>query len=131
MESTNENSVPALPKVALVTVITVAVVSCLAIVLCSGVITGSAIRREVGGRRHRRRRRIRARQRQQGRGPQGGHQRRLPFAMRANEAYEVTPHQSSTTLGQEPSYLESASDVYYEDITPFVTRTSQTATTSM
>ena len=107
-------------------VITVAVVSCLALILCSVVITGSAIQREVGRRRHRRRRRTRERQRYQGRtgNLQGGQQRRLRFAMRANEAYEVTPYHSTSNLGQEPSYLESTSDVYYEDITPFTKRIS-------
>ena len=116
----------ALPKAAFVIVVTVAVVSCVAIVLCSGVITGSAIRREVGRRRHRRRRRrVRERQRHQGRTgtlQEEGRPRRVQFAMTANEAYEVTPHHSTTNLGQQSSYLESASDVYYEDITPFANR---------
>ena len=127
-DMTNQNSMP-LPKAAFVIVITVAVVSCVAIVLCSGVITGSAIRREVGRRRHRRRRRRRVRERQRHQGRTGilheeGRPKRVQFAMTANEAYEVTPHHSTTNLGRESSYLESASDVYYEDITPFASRTS-------
>jgi hypothetical protein len=46
--------------------------------------------------------------------------------MTTNEAYEGTPHHSTTNLGRESRYLESASDVhaYYEDITPFANRTS-------
>ena len=128
-DSNNRNSFP-LPKAAFIAVIAIAVASCLALTLCSGVITQAAIQREVGRRKHRRKRR-RERQRHPGttRNLQGNQQRRIRFAMRANEAYEVTPYNSATDLGQLPSYLET-SDVYYEDITPFTTRMSQTITTS-
>lgn len=41
------------------------------------------------------------------------------FAMRSNDAYDVTPYHSATDLGQVPSYHEATGDDDYDDIVPF------------
>ena len=99
----NQNSYP-LPKAAFVGVLAVAVVSFLSLILCSGVITHAVIQREVGRRQHMRRRR-REGQTHSGETRNLRGERRLWFAMRTNEAYEVTPYHSASDLGHVPSYL--------------------------
>ena len=118
--TTNTGSVLPLPKAAYVAVIAVAIATFTAIVLCSGVMVTAAIQREVGRRKRRSRLRQHNQQTQTSTNLRRNQPRRLHFAMRSNEAYNVHPYHSSSELGPLQDNLGApGQQAYYEEISPY------------
>lgn len=94
--SNNPNS-HQLPQTAAIAALALVATIFLALTLCLGVLLLTIIQREVGRRRHRRRRQRERQMQIQKMSSHGMSQaKKLPFAMKINEVYSVTPYQSAT-----------------------------------